>query len=54
MGSNRSWQWTEFGELLTQGETKTDSQGEFAFKTPADIRDRPLSEQFTLEASVWT
>lgn len=48
----RDWQWAEFGELLTEGETETDSEGHFTFQAMADIQDRPLSQRFTLEASV--
>jgi uncharacterized protein YfaS (alpha-2-macroglobulin family) len=40
------------GGLIRQGKGKTDAQGKFHFETPADLKDYPLSQNFTLEAEI--
>jgi uncharacterized protein YfaS (alpha-2-macroglobulin family) len=41
-----------FGELIAEGTGKTDAEGRFTFKVPADIALKKLSQVFTIEASV--
>jgi uncharacterized protein YfaS (alpha-2-macroglobulin family) len=41
-----------FGEKLSDGKGKTDADGRFAFKVPADISKEKLSQVFTLDVQV--
>ena len=43
---------TAFGELVSQGRARTDSEGRLAFQIPANISDKRMSQVFTIEASV--
>jgi alpha-2-macroglobulin len=40
------------GGVIRQGAGKTDAQGKFHFETTADLKDYPLSQNFTLEAEI--
>ncbi len=40
------------GGMIRQGKGKTDAQGKFHFEAPADLKDFPLSQDFTLEAEI--
>jgi uncharacterized protein YfaS (alpha-2-macroglobulin family) len=42
----------DFGELIAEGDTQTDSQGRVTFQVPADILQETQSQIFTIEASV--
>jgi hypothetical protein len=44
--------WQRRGEAVREGKGKTDASGKFVFETPADLKDFPLSQSFTLEAEV--
>lgn len=55
------WDFTDYdisgargvrGGMIRQGKGKTDAQGKFHFETPADLKDYPLSQNFTLEAEI--
>ena len=41
-----------FGELIDEGTGKTDREGSFSLRVPADISDRTSSQRFTLEVTV--
>ncbi|NPV06466.1 MAG: hypothetical protein HPY83_00710 [Anaerolineae bacterium] len=41
-----------YGEVLSEGEGRTDSEGRFILTIPADIADRTLSQVFTIEATI--
>ncbi|MBI4789218.1 MAG: Ig-like domain-containing protein, partial [Chloroflexi bacterium] len=40
------------GGVIREGKGKTDAQGKFHFEVPADLKDFPLSQNFTLETEV--
>ncbi len=40
------------GQVIRQGKGKTDAAGRFHFEVPADLKDFPLSQNFTLEAEI--
>ncbi len=40
------------GGVIREGKGKTDSSGRFQFQVPADLKDYPLSQNFTLEAEI--
>ncbi len=40
------------GEVVREGKGKTDAAGKFQVEVPADLRDYPLSQNFTLEAEI--
>ena len=40
------------GGVVREGKGKTDAQGKFHFEVPADLKDFPLSQNFTLETEV--
>lgn len=55
------WDFTDYdlttdrrhqGEVIRDGKGKTDGAGKFHFEVPADLKDFPLSQTFTLEAEV--
>ncbi|MHB0875612.1 MAG: Ig-like domain-containing protein [Anaerolineae bacterium] len=41
-----------YGEAVAEGEGTTDSSGRFAFTFPADIADKAVSQQLTIEVTV--
>ncbi|MGB9722319.1 MAG: Ig-like domain-containing protein [Chloroflexia bacterium] len=41
-----------YGQLLAEGDTRTDAGGRATFRVPADIAEKVQSQNFTLEASV--
>ena len=41
-----------YGELIAQGTGRTDAEGRFTFKVPAEIADKTASQVFTIEATV--
>lgn len=41
-----------FGELILEGDAKTDSDGTFSLEVPADIAEKIASQRFTLEVTV--
>lgn len=41
-----------YGELIAEGDGKTDADGRFTFTVPADIAERTTSQIFTIEVSV--
>jgi len=41
-----------YGELIAEGDGKTDSEGRFTFTVPAQIAERTTSQIFTIEVSV--
>jgi alpha-2-macroglobulin len=40
------------GEVVSEGEGKTDADGRFVFEVPADLAEVPLSQVFTLDVEV--
>lgn len=55
------WDFTDFdltnnrqrtGGVVREGKGKTDSQGRFSFNIPADLKDYPLSQNFTIDVEV--
>jgi uncharacterized protein YfaS (alpha-2-macroglobulin family) len=50
------WYWYErrgsYGELIAEGEGKTDAEGRFTFSVDADIAEKVTSQRFTLEVTV--
>ncbi len=55
------WDWTDYdltserrpsGGVIREGKGTTDSQGRFSFTLPADIKDYPLSQNFTIDVEV--
>jgi len=52
------WEWRyqegygAYGELISQGEGRTDKEGRFTFSVPAEIAEKTLSQLFTIEVSV--
>lgn len=43
---------TRTGGVVSEGKGKTDKQGNFAFTIPADLKDYPLSQNFTIDVEV--
>ena len=41
-----------YGEVLTEGDGQTDSDGRFTFSVPADISERTVSQTYTIEVTV--
>lgn len=55
------WDFTDYdltnnrqrtGGVVSEGSGTTDSQGNFAFTVPADLKDYPLSQNFTIDVEV--
>jgi uncharacterized protein YfaS (alpha-2-macroglobulin family) len=50
------WTWYDrgggYGELIAEGEGKTDAEGRFTFTVEADIAEKIVSQRFTLEVTV--
>jgi uncharacterized protein YfaS (alpha-2-macroglobulin family) len=50
------WDWygqrSSYGELIAEGEGKTDAEGRFTFSVDADIAEKINSQRFTLEVTV--
>ena len=52
------YDWTQYryygayGEFVGEGEGKTDSEGRFTFKVPANIAEKITSQLYTIEATV--
>lgn len=55
------WDFTDFdltnnrqrtGGVVSEGKGTTDSQGKFSFTIPADLKDYPLSQNFTIDIEV--
>lgn len=55
------WDFTDFdlttnrtptGGVIREGKGKTDAQGNFDFTVPADLKDFPLSQNFTIDVEV--
>lgn len=54
------WDFTDYdlsnqpaqGGVIREGKGKTDANGRFAVQVPADLKDHPLSQNFTLEVEV--
>ncbi|TAH48647.1 MAG: hypothetical protein EYC68_20280 [Chloroflexota bacterium] len=55
------WDFTDFdltnnrertGGVISEGKGKTDAQGKFSFTVPADLKDFPLSQNFTIDVQV--
>jgi uncharacterized protein YfaS (alpha-2-macroglobulin family) len=42
----------EFGELISEGSGRTSPEGRFTFRVPANMDERTMSQQFTLEVTV--
>lgn len=43
---------TRSGGVISEGKGVTDKQGRFAFTVPADLKDYPLSQNFTLDVEI--
>jgi len=41
-----------FGELIAEGQGRTDAQGRFTFKVPANLGTKTASQRFTIEVTV--
>jgi len=41
-----------YGELIAEGDGRTDAQGRFTFTVPANLGKKTMSQQFTIEATV--
>ncbi len=55
------WDFTDYdltnnrqrtGGVVSEGKGKTDAQGKFSFNIPADLKDYPLSQNFTIDVEV--
>ncbi len=56
--SDAEWEWYYeetyggYGQLIAEGDTRTDSSGRATFRVPASIAEKVQSQNFTIEASV--
>jgi uncharacterized protein YfaS (alpha-2-macroglobulin family) len=54
------WSWEDrdrpiygvYGELIAEGQGRTDAQGRFTFETTSEVAHRAQSQQFTIEARI--